>query len=75
MTTTEEQKPKTGDPWQIVVSVPRSYGPLKEDIQKVARNQHRSVSNLIIMLLYEYVERELGGAQLSTHNTSHSTKG
>ena len=47
------------DPKQIVVSIPKTEPTLKANIQILAKREHRSVSNLITMVLSKYITKEL----------------
>ena len=47
------------DPNQIVVSIPKTEPTLKANIQILAKREHRSVSNLITMVLSKYITKEL----------------
>ena len=42
---------------QMVVSVSKNYPSLKQDLQRIAASQGRSLSNLVTLVLAKFVEQ------------------
>ena len=52
-----------GDPKaiQIVISVPRAYASIKDDLRELAEENDRTLSNYVMLFLVEHVKNHMSG--------------
>ena len=46
---------------QLVISVPQGYAVVKESLRKLAEENHRTLSNYVMMVLAEHVKNHMSG--------------
>ena len=46
---------------QIVISVPKDYESIKDDLRELAEENNRTLSNYVLMFLVEHVKNNMSG--------------